>query len=219
MSDVSSESGFSSLGFTVQLNIAADSTRKRDADDDGRVIPSSIDSQHNHHAQEYPSDDEVDEQSIASEQSFASSSSMSMDAYFDYLMNLTSTERESLPLQLQLPVTMYGKKDMTKPPAPMTWSTSSASSVTTASKGDQSNDSETSSLAARRSISTSDPTDYLLEVHHVHPPCFGKIDYLGRDRGLPHSAVSYQSEVSDARRFSRKSRRQSMWRERWGSRL
>ncbi|RMX67471.1 hypothetical protein DD238_001298 [Peronospora effusa] len=196
LSAISSESGFSSLGFTVQLDVAAGPTWKLDTGDDGRVIPSSVDSQHNRHAQEYPSDDEVDKQSIASERSFASSSSMSLDAYFDYLINLTSTVRESLPLQLQLPAMMYGKKDMTKPPTPITWSTSSASSVTTASKVDQSDDSETSSLSVRRSIANSDS---LLN----HPPRPGKIDHLGHDRSLP---ISYQSDESDARQVSEHTR-------------
>ena len=90
----------------------------------------------------------MNKQCIASEQSFASSSSISMDAYFDDLINLTSSVRESLPLQLQLPAMMHDKKDMTKSLAPMTWSTSSASIVTTAINMNQHDDSETSSLTA-----------------------------------------------------------------------
>ncbi|RLN14465.1 hypothetical protein BBJ28_00006994, partial [Nothophytophthora sp. Chile5] len=75
------------------------------------------------------SDVEHDSQSNASERSFASGSSLSMDAHFNYLVNMTTTVGKSLPLHLRLPAMIYGKKDMTKPPAPMAWSTSSESSL------------------------------------------------------------------------------------------
>ncbi|RLN96637.1 hypothetical protein BBJ28_00022695 [Nothophytophthora sp. Chile5] len=75
------------------------------------------------------SDVEHDRQSNASERSFASGSSLSMDAHFNYLVGMTTAAGKSLPLHLRLPAMIYGKKDMTKPPAPMAWSTSSESSL------------------------------------------------------------------------------------------
>ncbi|KAL3671262.1 hypothetical protein V7S43_003195 [Phytophthora oleae] len=113
-------SGVSSLGFAVKLNMVAGTTRRRQGE-----APIGDRQGRNQNV-----DDELDKQS---ERSFSSDSSMSMDAHFKYLANMTSAVGKSLPLHLRIPAMVYGKKDMTKPPAPMAWS---ASSIASSSEAD-----------------------------------------------------------------------------------
>ncbi|KAG7379615.1 hypothetical protein PHYPSEUDO_008342 [Phytophthora pseudosyringae] len=172
-SHMSSESGISSLGFAVQLNLAAGTTRRRNNGDDRREVPNRGDRHLGKRTGANVSDDELDSQSIASERSFgSSSSSMSMDAHFNYLANMTSAVGKSLPLHLRIPAIIYGTKDMTKPPAPMAWSASSVSSIASASEADHDEASERESHSARRSIprSNSSMSESLLEEQHVPPP-------------------------------------------------
>eukprot|EP00644_Phytophthora_capsici_P011401 jgi/Phyca11/550400/estExt2_Genewise1Plus.C_PHYCAscaffold_370105 len=110
-------SGVSSLGFAVKLNMIAGTTRRREGE-----APNG---------ERQGSKQNVDNEQ--SERSFSSDSSMSMDAHFKYLANMTSAVGKSLPLHLRIPAMIYGKKDMTKPPAPMAWS---ASSIASSSEAD-----------------------------------------------------------------------------------
>ncbi|KAG3111748.1 hypothetical protein PI124_g10587 [Phytophthora idaei] len=163
-SDISSDSGVSSLGFAVQLNLVAGTTRRRKDGGDQQENSKRGDNPQRKRTQENARDDELDNQSVASERSFASNSSMSMDAHFNYLANMTSAVGKSLPLHLRIPAMIYGKKDMTKPPAPMDWSASSVSSIASASEADPDEASERDSLPARRiPHSNSSSSESLLE--------------------------------------------------------
>jgi hypothetical protein len=198
-SDISSDSGVSSLGFAVQLNLAAGTSRKRNAD--GRRDASRhADSRQNTRAQEHASDDELENQSLASDRSFASSSSLSLDAHFNYLVDMTSAVGKSLPLHLRLPASIYGKKDMTKPPAPMTWSASSRSSVASVGEVDPDEDPEGVFRAVGRSIprSNSSRSDSLLEEQHLSPPRPVNIPPMQKfDRSLDDSQASSEQLSED----------------------
>ncbi|CAH0478358.1 unnamed protein product [Peronospora belbahrii] len=205
MSEISSEASVSSLGSTAQLNIAVDATRRRNAGDKARVTSSSADGLHNLSAQEYPSDDKMDKQQNASEQSFASSSSMSMDINFDHHIKKTSAVEQSLPLQLWLPAMTYEEKNtnvlpapmtnrvknMTVPPAPMTWSASSVSSI-----------------SSSRSIPCSDQDVSVSLAEEQHARWFKTMNHLARDCDLQHSShVSFQSENCNVSRVAGCTRR------------
>ncbi|ETM52585.1 hypothetical protein L914_03835 [Phytophthora nicotianae] len=155
-SDISSESGVSSLGFAVQLNLVAGTTRRRNK---GANRQEKFKRGDNQQREEDGRDDELDNESVASERSFASSSSMPMDARFNYLANMTSAVGKSLPLHLRIPAMIYGNKDMTKPPAPMDWSESSVSSFATASEDPDGRARPTRRISRSNSSSSGSPLE------------------------------------------------------------
>ncbi|KAF4138549.1 hypothetical protein GN958_ATG12291 [Phytophthora infestans] len=166
LSDVSSDSGVSSLGFAVQLNLVAGATRRRKNGDDRQENRMRGDDQQDANAR----DEDLDNESVVSERSFASSSSMSMDAHFNYLASMTSAVGKSLPLHLRIPAMIYGKKDMTTPPTPMDWSESSVSSIATAREDPDKTSARPASRRNTRSSSSSKSSESVLEEQHTQPP-------------------------------------------------
>ncbi|GMF21846.1 unnamed protein product [Phytophthora fragariaefolia] len=200
-SDISSESGVSSLGFTVQLNLAAGISRKRNNDEYPHKGPRHTNPQQHISGTIGGSDDERDKQS---EKSFASSSSMSVDAHFNYLSNMTSAVGKSLPLHLRLPAMIFGKKDMTKPPAPVAWSASPVSSIASETEAGP-NDivGMHSQLGNSIALSSSSRSDSSLEEQYASSPSTNveqnaklQVDENGSLRSFGSSDRDIESEES-----------------------
>ncbi|KAH7474293.1 uncharacterized protein KRP23_8426 [Phytophthora ramorum] len=199
LSEISdSDSGVSSLGFAVQLNLVAGTTRRRKGGDGRREAPVRAASQQTKCADATTSADDLDNEDNVSDRSFASSSSMSMDAHFNYLSSMTSAVGKSLPLHLRLPAVIFGKKDMTKPPVPIAWSASSESSIASASELDPIEAVERGFAfdRSKTSRSNSSRSESLLEEQQ------GQRKMNWQVRGSDSSAGSHQSKALDESSYS-----------------
>uniref|UniRef100_K3XAV7 ALMS motif domain-containing protein n=1 Tax=Globisporangium ultimum (strain ATCC 200006 / CBS 805.95 / DAOM BR144) TaxID=431595 RepID=K3XAV7_GLOUD len=185
-------SGISSVGFSVQLNLAAGIPRRRDssisssaasenwsaserefvsdaaiqfADSARSSRRSDYDDRQFMHEEE---EEKMERSQAGSEQSperrSLSGSSMSVDARFNYLISMTEAAGKSLPLHIRLPAMMFGhNKDMSEPPRPIRWASSSSSSASSGSirkvGGNESLRSRTSSQPPRESGASPDQDD------------------------------------------------------------
>ncbi|OWZ22941.1 hypothetical protein PHMEG_0002270 [Phytophthora megakarya] len=196
-SDMSCDSSVSSLGFAVQLNLIAGTTRMSNVGGVRRDVIRHGDIQSRYRGSIRVSDDNVDNQSITSERSFASSSSISMDSHVNYLANTTSRVGKSLPLHLRLPPMIYGRKDMTKPPAPMAWSGAAVSSIASESEADPDESSEAESYTAKRNVrdSNSSVSNSHVKGHSISP-ARGQYKMDQREHDID-SQQSASQEISD----------------------
>ncbi|KAL7680853.1 hypothetical protein Plhal304r1_c062g0149791 [Plasmopara halstedii] len=126
----SSASGVSSLGFSVQLHLAAGISRSRQKG----VKQDVSERQDNQYSDRMSANDSNAKVDNGFAQSFASDSSASMGSPLTNVTNMTSLVDKVLPLHLRVPAMIYGTKSMTKPPPPMLWSESSVSSSSNASE-------------------------------------------------------------------------------------
>lgn len=131
-----SASGVSSFGFSAQLNLIAGSSRilnfergMRSAESSMRgslvgfmIRGSEVEFESNGQQRQDNEDEDdgksVDQYSIVSS---SSSSSLSMEARFKYLVSMAATSGKSLPARFNLPAASFGDPDMSVPPAPIHW--------------------------------------------------------------------------------------------------
>lgn len=129
-----SGSSHSSIGFAVQLALAS-GTRRRQKEDESdaarrwsqsRIAPVQADSAAgvkrgllSKSRKDSPDDGAINDTAESYSRRYSSDSSVSVDGHLNYLVSMTATTGEALPLPLHLPPRVFGVVDMSKPPAPM----------------------------------------------------------------------------------------------------
>lgn len=133
--DLSSASGVSSFGFSAQLKVIAGRSRILNFEGGMRSAGSSMsgsligfmirgsEAEFGSNEQRQENDDEYDDKSV-DQYSLASSSSssvLSMEARFKYLVSMGAASDNTLPVRFNPPPASFGERDMSVPPAPIKW--------------------------------------------------------------------------------------------------